>query len=149
MLFGVQVYKDGMSPGVWSIRVFSFLHSFRRSPLPPPFRTLSHLEHWALRTNTWKVLPCLPVSLLSSQGQACISPGPSPTCLPSVHRFAGHRSRLGKEETDFWAKLHTSKETKNLPAAGVGSATGRDTHHPGDCSHHLPGTVLLPPTGGE
>lgn len=101
------------------------------------------------RTNAWKVPAMFACSLFCSQGQTCISSGPSPTCLLSVHRFARHRSRPGKEETDFRAKLHTSKETKNLPAAGVGSTTGRDAHHPGDRGHHLPGTVLLPPTRRE
>lgn len=76
---------------------------------------------------------------------ACVIQTPRPTLPNSVLRFAGYCSRPGKKKADFWAKLYTSKEAKNLPAACVGSTAGRDSHHPGNRGHHLPRTVLLPP----
>lgn len=145
MFFGITFIWMECPLESGSIHVFRFLHSFSRAP----FRTCITWNTCLLGQMPGKFLLCLPAPSSAPSDRHASLLAPSPTCLPSVHRFAGHRSRPGKEETDFWAKLHTSKETKNLPAAGVGSATGRDTHHPGDCSHHLPGTVLLPPTGRE
>lgn len=110
--------------------------------------------HW-VQAPGWRLYaPCLvlpsppaPSALCSGAGPARDDSGtsPRPTSLHSLHRFAGHRSRPGKEEADFWAEFYTSKEAKNLPAARVGGAAGRDADHPGDRRHHLPGAVLLPP----
>lgn len=95
-------------------------------------------------------LPCDQPHLGQFQQRMCVSPGPSrPTSLHCVHRFAGHRFRPRKEKADFWAKLHTSKEAKNLPAARVGSAARCNAHHPGNRGHHLPGALLLPPAWRE
>lgn len=129
--------------------------AFHNSPL------WARSECWA--PGSWLVpasfLLCAPPSLCFTMGPApfrtvprklSVSPRPPrPTFLHCVHRFAGHRSRSGKEKADFWAKLYTSKEAKNLPAAGVGGTTRCDADHSGNRSHHLPGAVLLPPTWRE
>lgn len=106
-------------------------------PLPALFGPLSVLCHVA--RPTW-----------GNSRNVCVSPGPSrPTSLHSVHRSARYCSGPGKEKADFWTKLYTSKEAKNLPAARVGSAARRDADHPGNRGHHLLGALLLPPAWRE
>lgn len=56
---------------------------------------------------------------------------------------------LGQEKRNIWWKPDTSKEAKNLPAAGMGGPAGRHPHHSGARCPDLPGTLFLPPSRRE
>lgn len=67
-------------------------------------------------------------------------------CFVCLCRFVWKPVGFGETTDLVREELYSPKETKNIPAAGVGSPAGCNTYYPGNCCHHFIGFVLLPPT---
>lgn len=72
---------------------------------------------------------------------SCLNSSLCTTC-----RSCRHSVWPGQKKRNIWKKPDTSKEAKNLPAAGMGGPAGCHSHHPGDCCPDFTGPLFLPPS---